>query len=392
MGDESATLHTIRLYCGLPFVPFPDDYPEYVPAKLIAAYYEKYARDLQLPVFTSRNCVQAAFDNDDELWTVKIEGPNGIEMIRARSLIFSIGVGGRRPTLPNIPGRRSPQESFAGEWMHSASYTDASGWGGMRVAVIGASTTGCDVSHDASRAGADITMIQRSATRIYPQSHIAGVLGRLWNKQNGPELADVLSTEDPIILQATLNQLMLGRFRDAHDPAYYDNLRKAGFLMKLDGPQIFVQGGGHYPDVSKPRMRYKIVHELQIGACEAIINGEIKIKSDTTITEVTSSGLVFSDGSKLDVDVIVYCTGFEKDMRGAISDIVQKDLVSSLEPVWEQAEGEARGVWRPTGNDKLWIHGGELQTMRYYGRFLALQVVAELAGVRPTPARRAELV
>ncbi|CAK5264807.1 unnamed protein product [Mycena citricolor] len=370
---DSATLHTIRLFSGLPFVPFPEDYPQFVPAKLVAAYYNMYARDLQLPVFTSRECTQAVFDDETQLWTVTIEGPNGVERVKARSLIFSVGVGGRRPVLPDVPGR----ESFAGEWMHSASYTDASSWAGKRVAVVGASTTACDVSHDASRAGAEVTMIQRSATRIYPQSHIAGMQEIFWNKENSTELADIISTEDPVVLQAALSQLVLGRFRDAHDPAFYDNLRKAGFLMKVDGPvhqQVYVQSGGHYPD---------------IGACAAISNGEIKVKSGTAVVEVTSSGLVFADGSKLDVDVIVYCTGFEKDMRRSISDIVQKDLASGLEPVWGlDAEGEVRGVWRPTGHDKLWVHGGELQTMRYYGRFLALQAAAELAGVRPVPARR----
>lgn len=49
--------------------------------------------------------------------------------------------------------------------------------------------------------------------------------------------------------------------------------------------------------------------------------------------------------------------------------MIGKDLAYKLEPVWGlNAEGEARGVWKPTGHDRVWFQGGELQTMRYYGR------------------------
>lgn len=81
-----------------------------------------------------------------------------------------------------------------------------------------------------------------------------------------------------------------------------------------------------------------------------------------------------------------YCTGFEKDNRGHIYQIIGNDI--KLEPVWNlDKEGEIRGVFRPSGHPGVFIQGGELQTMRYYGRFLALQVAAVLAGVRPEPVR-----
>lgn len=85
-------------------------------------------------------------------------------------------------------------------------------------------------------------------------------------------------------------------------------------------------------------------------------------------------------------DVIVYCTGFTKDTRGAISQIIGDEY--KLEGVWGlDKEGEIRGVFRPTGHDYIWQMGGELYAMRFYGRYLALQLAAFLAGVRPEPVR-----
>jgi len=192
------------------------------------------------------------------------------------------------------------------------------------------------------------------------------------------------------VLQATLSALVLRQMKDNHDPEYYEGLRKAGFLATVDGSihqcgmrrclsllisqqQVFFRGGGHYPD---------------IGACGAIARGEIKVKSGTKIEAITPTGIAFSDGTQLDADVIVYATGFEKDVRKAVATIVGAEQAALLEPVWGlDAEGEVRGCWRPTGHDHIWIHGGELQTMRYYGKFLALQIAAEVAKVRPTPCR-----
>ncbi|KAJ7157173.1 hypothetical protein C8R46DRAFT_1113683 [Mycena filopes] len=369
---DSTTLHTTRIFSGLPFIPFPTDYPLYVPAKLIAPYYAKYVQDMNLPAYPGRECVSAAWDDAKSRWTVMLEGTSGTEVISARNIVFAVGIGGRRPIMPDFPG----QESFRGESLHSGTYTDASRWTGKRVVIVGASTTACDVAQDCCRAGADTVMVQRGPTRIYPQEHITTSQAFFWNAEIPVEVGDVMATEDPLVLQAALSELVLGRMKDSYDPEYYEGLRKAGFLAAVDGPvhqQVFCRGGAHYPD---------------IGACGAISRGEIKVKSGAVIECVTPTGLVFCDGTRLDADVIVYATGFEKDARRSIQPIVGTETVGLLEPVWGlDTEGEVRGCWRPTGHDHLWFQGGELQTMRYFGKFLALQIAAEIAKVRPNPCR-----
>ncbi|KAK7063707.1 hypothetical protein R3P38DRAFT_2819876 [Favolaschia claudopus] len=372
----STTLHTTRVFSGLPFMPFPTDYPEFVTAKLMAKYYAIYVQKLQLPAFPNRDCVSAVWDDEESRWTVTLKvGDGTTEVVTARHLIFAVGIGGRVPIMPAFPG----MDTFHGESLHSATYTDASSWAGKRVAVVGSSTTACDVALDCAQAGTEtVTMIQRGPTRIYPPDHTKITLTMFYNDRSPAEAGDLMTMEDPLVLQAPLSSLVLGRMAEEYDPAYREGLLKAGFLATYKASvqhHIFCRAGGHYPDV---------------GACAAIIRGEIKVKSDALITAITPTGLEFSDGTKLEVDVIVYATGYEKDARKTVAPIIGADKAASLEPIWGlDAEGEINGCFRPTGNDHIWFHGGELQSMRYYGKFLAMQIAAELAKVRPTPCRRA---
>ena len=47
-------------------------------------------------------------------------------------------------------------------------------------------------------------------------------------------------------------------------------------------------------------------------------------------------------------------------------------------------EGEQRNMWKPTQQQALWFHGGNLHQSRHYSLYLALQLKARLEGI-PTP-------
>ena len=61
----------------------------------------------------------------------------------------------------------------------------------------------------------------------------------------------------------------------------------------------------------------------------------------------TDTGLWFADGSVLDADVIVFCTGFERDARKEAARIVGQEIGDKLEDYWGlDQEGELRGVYK----------------------------------------------
>ena len=55
----------------------------------------------------------------------------------------------------------------------------------------------------------------------------------------------------------------------------------------------------------------KIVYtHTDVGGSQYIIDGKIKLKNDSQIQGFTTNGLKFEDGSEIETDVVVFCTGF----------------------------------------------------------------------------------
>ena len=71
------------------------------------------------------------------------------------------------------------------------------------------------------------------------------------------------------------------------------------------------------------------------------------MKGDSLVTSFTPTGLEFANGSTLDADVIVFCTGFEHDVRKQAAKLVGQEIGDRLEDYWElDDEGELRGAYK----------------------------------------------
>lgn len=72
------------------------------------------------------------------------------------------------------------------------------------------------------------------------------------------------------------------------------------------------------------------------------------MKGDAALTAFTPNGLEFHDGSKLDADVVIFCTGFSSDVRQEAIKYVGPEVGEKLDDYWYlDAEGELRGVYKP---------------------------------------------
>ena len=110
------------------------------------------------------------------------------------------------------------------------------------------------------------------------------------------------------------------------------------------------------------------------------------------MTAFDETGLKFSNGSTLDAEVVVFCTGYSTDMRSQAIEYVGKKLGECLDDYWElDDEGELRGVYKPHGIPGIWYTGGGVTFARFYSRFLALQIKADVAGT-PLPVYKKRFV
>lgn len=71
------------------------------------------------------------------------------------------------------------------------------------------------------------------------------------------------------------------------------------------------------------------------------------MKSDALPTQYTSDGLLFSDGSELKADVVVFATGFVGSMKGGIRELFGSEVASRVEDFWGvDAQGEIKGAYK----------------------------------------------
>ena len=131
---------------------------------------------------------------------------------------------------------------------------------------------------------------------------------------------------------------------------------------------------------------------IDIGASQLIIDGKIKLAAGQ-VEEILPDGVRLDNGRVIPADVIVYATGYSS-MNGFVEDLCGKEMAEKVGKVWGLGsnttkdpgpwEGEQRNMWKPTQQEALWFHGGNLHQSRHYSQFLALQLKARQVGI-PTP-------
>lgn len=378
---KSLNLHDAVWSNHLPYIPFPENFPVFMSKDKLGDWLEMYATAMELNIWSSTIVRSARFDDEAKEWIVDVERHGKKLVVRPKQLVIATGLSGK-PKTPNIPGA----ESFAGVQYHSSEHRDSAGLAGKNVIVLGSNNSAHDICVDLWSAHADVTMIQRSSTTVV--------------KVGATPPADGLSTENRDLLKASMPYRVKERDdreaceRDQQENAeFYAQLRSAGFLLD------FCEDNA---GVAQKYYRRASGYYLDVGGSELIINGQIKLRSGTTIERIKERSVVLSDGSELQADAIIYATGFES-MESWIGSLISKECEQRVGPCWGLGsdttldpgpwEGELRNMWKPTAQEGLWIHGGSLSQSRFHSLHLALQIKARLENLpisvhQPAPIDR----
>jgi putative flavoprotein involved in K+ transport len=144
----------------------------------------------------------------------------------------------------------------------------------------------------------------------------------------------------------------------------------------------------HWMNGTSGASRYQAGYYLNVGASELIIAGEIKLKSGVALERLTANGAIFSDGSALDADVVVFATGY-KPPQEAVRALFGNEIADRVGPIWGiGADGELRNMYARTRQDGLFFVGGGFPAARAYSPYTAMLIKADLAGVLPPRASR----
>lgn len=379
---KSLCLHDPVWYDHLPYLPFPDHWPVYTPKDKMGDWLESYTKIMELDYWSKSPCRSASWDEVKREWTVVVDRDGKDVTMRPKHLVIATGMSGF-PEIPSFPGR----ETFRGTQHHSSRHTGGEGWGGKKCVVVGSNNSAHDIAADLWEHGADVTLLQRSPTLVVR----AETLARYRPYYSEEALASGITTEIADLTTASVPYGALPGFSQAtvekirrEDADFYARLEAAGFMLTFGedgtgiGPMYLRRGSGYYIDV---------------GASDLIANGHIKLRSGVEVARLTEDSVILNDGSALQADLVVYATGYGS-MNQWAAELISPEVADKVGKCWGLGsgtakdpgpwEGELRNMWKPTAQENLWFHGGNLMQSRLYSLFLGLQLKARLEGL-PTP-------
>jgi putative flavoprotein involved in K+ transport len=387
---KSLCLHDPVWYDHLPYIKFPDNWPVFAPKDKIADWLESYTRVMELNYWSSTEAKKARYDPAAQEWTVTVEREGQPVVLRPKHLVLATGMSGK-PNIPDLPG----MEVFRGDQHHSSAHPGPDAYRGKKCVVIGSNNSAFDICGALWENGAEVTMVQRSSTHIVRSDSLMDIgLGALYSEQ---AVASGMTTEKADLVFASLPYRIMHQFqiplyeqmRD-RDKDFYRRLEASGFDHDWgeDGSGLFMKylrrGSGYYIDV---------------GAADLVANGDVALVKGQ-VDHLTEHSVVLTDGTELPADLVVYATGYGS-MNGWAADLISQEVADRVGKVWGLGsdttkdpgpwEGEQRNMWKPTQQDALWFHGGNLHQSRHYSLYLALQLKARQVEI-PTPVYRLQEV
>lgn len=271
-------LHTVKQLSALPYFPFPDDYPVYVPRKKVVDYLENYATRFNIEPIYDTSLKKLERENDQ--WLVHT---NKAIPYKAKNVVLTTGIN----RIPNIPTWHH-QHLFKGEIMHSKGYKNPEPYLEKKVLVVGMGNTGAEVAFDLAEHKIDVTIAVRSPVSVLPRD-VFGNPVQLTAKKLAKfpfGLGDWLGSQ--------IRKIVIG------------DLSKYGLQVSKVHPTVQLRETGKTPI-------------LDIGTVKAIKADNIKVKGD--INALYEEGVIFKDGTKQAFDQIILATGYKARLEEFIPDI-----------------------------------------------------------------------
>ena len=325
-------LHTVKALSDLPFMEFPEDYPQYVTRQQLVDYYEEYAEHFHINPHFGQEVIWIERRADGR-WELDTEQGNSYI---GEHIILATGVN-RVPNRPHF----ADEENFQGSIIHSRDYRNPKPYLGQKVLIIGMGNTGAEIALDLYEAGVKVCISVRSAVNIVPRD----VFGR----------------------PTQLTALKLAKLPDWLGDGIGTIIRRL-VVGKLDKYGIPTP---KMPPAKQLRLEGK-TPVIDLGTIPLIKSRKIKILPD--INHFVTDGVVFKDGSQAAFDSIIICTGYRAMMS---------ELLDNAEPILDKydaplgciGEGDYDGLYF-IGFDN-YTPGGILGTIRRDSKIIG-ERIAEL--------------
>lgn len=247
--------------------PMPRSYPDFPHHTMIARYFDDYVDHFGFrDRITFRTPVERAEKDADGLWRITLA--DGETRVYDALLVANGHHWDARWPEPAFPG----SEAFAGVQMHSHDFKgdDPDFFRDKHVVVLGMGNSAMDIAVESSFSAANTYLAARRGAWIIPKYAFGRPLDQISTRAGVPFKLKQLS------MQAML-RIVVG------------DMERYG-LPKPDHKIL-----GAHPTISD-------------DVLSRIAHGEIQPKPN--IERLTERTVVFADGSEVEADIVVYCTGY----------------------------------------------------------------------------------
>lgn len=267
---RSTHLISSKPFTQFPDFPMPDSFPDYPSHTHVKEYLTAYAQHFGLLARIRFGQDVVAVEQHGHAWRVTArDRRTGAQTTDEFAGVVIANGHNWNGKMPAYPG----QSDFAGTIIHSAQYKDSDLLRGRRVLVVGAGNTGCDIAVESAQ-NADRTWHSTRRGYYYNPKYAMG--------RPSDQTADLLLA---LRLPLSVRRRM-----------FKTTLR----LTVGDITQFGLKKPDHDFFETHPIVNQQLVY--YVG------HGDITPVDD--IDHFDRDGAVFTDGSRADVDVVVFCTGY----------------------------------------------------------------------------------
>lgn len=273
-GPTSRVYSSTHTISSKPFTqyadfPMPDHWPDYPHHSHLLEYFRSYARHFGLlsHIRFGFDVVRLQAFENGTAWDVTVRTPTGTEETARYAGVVIANGHNWDPKLPQYEG------DFDGEVLHSMHYKDPQVLRGKRVLVVGGGNTGCDVAVEAA---------QNAARAFHSTRRGYWYVPKFTRGRPSDQVSDLLiGLRVPLRIRRWLFKIVLWM--------------NVGDLTRVGLPE---------PDHDLLET-HPIINTLLVYF---VAHRDIVPKSE--IRRFEGDQVVFVDGSREQVDLLLYCTGY----------------------------------------------------------------------------------
>lgn len=273
------------------YAPNPDWTASFVDQPEIQTYLERCATEFGLDSHISLNTrITSAHHQEGGTWRLQTSAGDDYEF----DVVINAMGNQHTPQYPNVQGI----DLFEGDSWHGTRWNHDVDLAGKRVAIVGSAASAVQIVPEVAKVVEHLSVLQRSPNWIMPRGRKFYSPKQRQRARRFPLLMTLTRKWQQTLMGQVEYAVTLGHKRMGQ----FENVARR-FIKRT---------------ISDPAMQRALVPDTPYGCQRGLVSDDFypalmrdNVELITSgLQEVTPTGVITADGRRIDVDVIIYCTGY----------------------------------------------------------------------------------